>query len=139
MALLTLSLARTVPLGIFFCATTLQRYTSEIRPYFQAHSLCSPFFLLCALNRIPKSIITLVGLFGGALMASEASLPIFLYRANPGTAPETANIVLSRLFREIYARVGPDSLSRVAMLGAVVSLVLLGAALLGTVVGKGVV
>ena len=137
-ALLLFCLARTVPLGTFFCVTTLQRYTSEIRPYFQTHQLRLPFFLLCGLNRIPKSILMLLGLFGGAVMASEASLPIFLYRANPGTGPETANILLARLFREIYASVGSESLSQVATLGVVVSLILLLAALFGTWAGRGI-
>jgi len=137
-ALLLFCLARTLPLGTFFCTTTLQRYTSEIRPYFQTHQLSLPFFLLCGMNRIPKSILMLLGLFGGSLMASEASLPLFLYRANPGTGPETTNILLSRLFREIYASAGPDSLSQVALLGVVVSLFLLVAALCGTWIGRGV-
>jgi hypothetical protein len=136
-ALLLLCLARTLPLGTFFCATALHRYTAEIRPYFQTHQLRLPFFLLCGINRIPKSILMLLGLFGGALMASEASLPVFLYRANPGTEPETANILLARLFREIYASVGPESLSQVATLGILVSLLLLLAALLGTWAGRG--
>jgi len=136
-ALLFFCLARTLPLGTFFCATTLQRYTSEIRPYFQTHQLSLSFFLLCGLNRVPKSILMLLGLFGGAMMASEASLPIFLYRANPGTEPETVNILLARLFREIYASAGPESLSRVATLGVVVSLLLLLAALFGTLAGRG--
>ncbi len=137
-ALLLFCLARTLPLGAFFCATTLQRYTSEIRPYFQTHQLRPSFFLLCGLNRIPKSILMLLGLFGGAMMGSEASLPTFLYRANPGTEPETANILLARLFREIYATAGPESLSQVATLGVVVSLLLLLAALFGTWAGRGV-
>jgi len=80
----------------------------------------------------------LLGLFGGAMMASEASLPTFLYRANPGTEPETANILLARLFREIYASAGPESLSQVATLGVVVSLLLLLAALFGTWAGRGI-
>lgn len=137
-ALLLFCLARTLPLGTFFCATTLQRYTSEIRPYFQIHQLRLSFFLLCGLNRVPRSILMLLGLFGGAMMASEASLPIFLYRANPGTEPETINILLARLFREIYASAGPESLSRVATLGVVVSLLLLFAALCGTWAGRGI-
>jgi hypothetical protein len=137
-ALLLLCLARTLPLGTFFCATVLQRHTSVIRSYFQIHQLRLPFFLLCGLNRIPKSILMLLGLFGGAVMASEASLPTFLYRANPGTEPETANILLARLFREIYASAGPQSLARVATLGIVVSLVLLLASLFGTWGGRGI-
>lgn len=137
-ALLLFCLARTLPLGTFFCVTTLQRYTSEIRPYFQVHQLRLPFFLLCGLKRVPKSILMLLGLFGGAMMAVEASLPTFLYRANPGTEPETANILLARLFREIYASAGPESLSRVATLGVVVSLLLLLAALFGTWIGRGI-
>lgn len=137
-ALLFFCLARAVPLGTFFCTTTLQRYTAEIRPYFQAHRLRLPFFLLCAFNRIPKSILMLLGLFGGALMAAEAALPLFLYRANPGTGPETVNLMLSRLFREIYASVGPDSLSQVATLGLAVSLMLLLAAFGGAWIGRGV-
>ncbi len=136
-ALLLFCIGRTLPLGTFFCATTLQRYTMEIRPYFQTHHIGLPFFLLCALNRIPKSILMLVGLFGGALMASEAALATFLYRANPGTQPETANIMLARLFREVYASAGPESLSRVAALGVFVSLLLLIAAFLGTLAGTG--
>lgn len=138
-ALLLLCVAKTVPLGTFFCATTLQRYTSDLRPYFQTHQLRLSFFLLCGLNRIPKSLLMLLGLFGGAVMASEAALPTFLYRANPGTAPETANLMLARFFREIYASAGPDSLSTVAALGALVSLLLLTAALVGTLIGKGAV
>jgi hypothetical protein len=136
-ALLSLCIGRTLPLGIFFCATTLQRYTSEIRPYLQTHHIGLPFFQLCALNRMPKSILMLLGLFGGALMASEAALPTFLYRANPGTQPETANIMLARLFREMYASAGPESLTQVATLGLLVSLVLLASAFLGTLIGVG--
>jgi hypothetical protein len=136
-ALLFFCFARTLPLGTFFCVTTLQRYTSEIRPYFQSHQLSLSFFLLCGLNRVPKSILMLLGLFGGAMMSSEASLATFLYRANPGTEPETVNILLARLFREIYASAGPESLSRVATLGVVVSLLLLLAALFGTWAGRG--
>ncbi len=135
--LLLLCIGKTLPLGTFFCATTLQRYTSEIRPYLQIHHVGLPFFLLCALNRIPKSILMLVGLFGGALMATEAALPIFLYRANPGTQPETANIMLVRLFREMYASTGPESLSQVATFGLIVSLVLLASAFFGTLAGRG--
>jgi hypothetical protein len=137
-ALLLFCLARTVPLGIFFCATTLHRHTSGIRPYLQTHRLNLPFVLLCGMNRIPKSTLMLLGLFGGALMASEASLPTFLYRANPGTGPETANILLFRLFRETYATSGPESLSRVATLGVIVSLALFMAALFGTWAGRGI-
>lgn len=135
-ALLLLCVGRTLPLGVFFCATTLHRYTSEIRPYLHAHHIDLPFFLLCALNRIPKSILMLLGLFGGALMASEAALATFLYRANPGTQPETANIMLARLFREMYASAGPKSLSQIATLGLFVSLVLLVSAFLGTQAGR---
>lgn len=135
--LLLFCIGRTLPLGIFFCTTTLQRYTSEIRPYLQTHHVGLLFFLLCAINRIPKSILMLLGLFSGALMATEAALPTFLYRANPGTQPETANIMLARLFREVYANVGSESLSRVATLGLFVSLILLVSAILGTLAGRG--
>lgn len=134
-ALLSMSIARSVPLGVFFCATGLQRYTSEIRPYLHIHRVGLFFFLVSALNRIPKSTIMLLGLFGGAMMASETALPIFLYRSNPGTQPETTNIMLSRLFREIYQSAGPESLSHVASLGFSVSLVLLLSAFLGTLLG----
>lgn len=134
--LLLLCLARTVPLGAFLCATTLQRYTSDIRAYFRVHHLSLPFFLLCGLGRIPRSLFLFLGLFGGALTASEASLATFLYRANPGTAPETANIMLARLFREVYAYSGPASLLRVAMLGAAVSLLFVLAALAGAWAGR---
>lgn len=137
-ALFFLSIGRTLPLGAFFCATTLHRYTSEIRPYVQTHHMGLPFFLLCSLNRMPRSILMLLGLFGGALMASEAALPTFLYRANPGTQPETVNIMLVRLFREMYASVGPESLIQVATLGLLVSLALLMSAFLGTLLGKGI-
>lgn len=134
-ALLLLCLARTVPLATFFCATTLHRYTSDIRAYLQIHQFRLPFFLLCSINRIPKAIVMLLGLFGGSLMATESALATFLYRANPGTGPETANILLARVFREIYASVGADSLPSVATLGAGVSLILLGFAFVGTWLG----
>jgi hypothetical protein len=135
-ALLLVCLARTVPLGIFFCATTLQRYVSEIRAYSQIHQLRLPFFLLCGVRRVPPSIIVLLGLFGGSLVASEASLAVFLYHANPGTPPETMNIMLGRMFREIYASLGPESLPKIAVLGIVISGLLLSAAVLGTLAGK---
>lgn len=135
--LLLVCVARTIPLGTFFCATTLHRYTSEIRPYLQTHHIYLPFFLLCSLYRIPKSILMLLGLFGGALMATESPLPTFLYRANPGTPPETANIMLARIFRELYASAGPDCLSRVATFGLIISLVFIISAFLGTFVGVG--
>ncbi|WP_291315907.1 hypothetical protein [Desulfuromonas sp.] len=137
-ALLLVCVGRALPLGAFFCATTLQRYTAGIRPYLKTHRISLSFFMLCAFNRIPKSILMLLGLFGGALMASETALPVFLYRANPGTQPETANILLSRLFREVYASAGPESLARVATLGLLVSLVLLACALVGTLVGRSI-
>jgi hypothetical protein len=136
LTLLGLCLGRALPLGVFFCATTLHRYTAQLRPYFRTHQLELPFFLICAFNRIPKSILMLLGLFGGALMASEASLPTFLYRANPGTGPETANIILSRVFREMYGNGGPEVLSQVAILGILVSLVLIISALIGTLLGR---
>jgi hypothetical protein len=135
-SVLALSLARTVPLGIFFCSTTLHRYTVQLRPYFRIHRLELPFFLVCAFNRMPKSILMLLGLFGGALMASEASLPTFLYRANPGTQPETTNIMLSRVFREMYGSLGPESLSNVAFQGLFVALVLVLSALVGALLGR---
>ncbi len=138
-ALLFFCLARTVPLGAFFVATTLQRYTSEIRPYLRVHRVGLPFFLICALNRIPKSVLSLIGLFGGAVMASEAALPIFLYRANPGTQPETVNIILSRMFRETYALSGPETLSRVATAGLILSVILLLSAFIGALFGRGIV
>jgi len=72
-------------------------------------------------------------------MAAESSLPIFLYRANPGTGPETINVMLSRLFRENYASAGSETLGRVAALGILVSLALLVAALLGTFVGRALI
>lgn len=137
-SLLSMSTARSIPLGVFFCATALQRYTSEIRPYLQTHRIGFFFFFVSAFNSIPKSIIMLIGLFGGAMMASEVALPVFLYRANPGTQPETMNIMLSRFFREIYQGVGPESLPQVATVGFVVSLALLLSAFLGTLLGKGV-
>jgi hypothetical protein len=135
--LLLLCLARILPLGVFFCATVLQRYTSDIRPYIKVHKLTLPFFLLSALHRIPKSILMLLGLFGGAMIASETSLSIFLYRANPGTEPETVNVVLSRLFREIYATAGPASLPELARFGMILCLFLLGGALVGSWIGRG--
>lgn len=137
-ALALLCIGRILPLGIFFCATSLQRHTSEIRSYIQIHHIGLQFFFLCALNRIPKSTIMLLGLFGGALMASESALPVFLYRANPGSQPETTNIMLARLFREMYASVGPDSLQQISTFGLLVSLMLLGCAFLGTLAGIGI-
>ena len=137
-ALLILSLARSVPLGTFFCATFLHRYVSEFRAYVQVHALRFPLLLLCGVNRIPRSIVTLLGLFGGALLAAEASLPMFLYRANPGTGPETANIMLARLFREVYATSGSRSIGEVASLGVIVAVVLVIAALAGLWTARGV-
>lgn len=134
--LLILCLARIVPLGTFFCATTLQRSTGDIRPYCRTHRLLLPFFLSSAVYRVPKSILTFLGLFGGAAMAAETSLPIFLYRANPGTPPETANVLLSRLFRENYATLDGDTLPQLAVLGLVVSAGLLFAAAAGTIAGR---
>jgi hypothetical protein len=136
LTLLGLCLGRVLPLGVFFCATTLHRYTAQLRPYFRTHQIELPFFLVCSFNRIPKSILMLLGLFGGAIMASEASLPTFLYRANPGTGPETANIILSRVFREMYGNGGPEVLFHVAILGIVVSLILIISALIGTLLGR---
>ena len=134
--LFVLCLARSLPLGVFFCATTLQRYTVEVRPYIHAHKMHLLFFVWCAIGRLPKSLVALLGLFAGALMATEASLPIFLYRANPGTQPETLNVLLSRLFREVYAVATPESLSRVATFGLIVSSLLLVAAVAGTLIGQ---
>lgn len=131
-ALLFACMARAIPLGVFFCATTLHRYTATIRPYFRSHALSVPFFMLCALNRLPASISVLLGLFGAAMMSTEAALPTFLYRANPGTAPETPNILLARQFREVYASAGAHALPQVALLGLLIALVLYGAAWGGT-------
>lgn len=136
LVLLLLNLARTIPLGAFFCATTLHRPTSEMRPYLRIHHLHLPFFLGCSINRIPKSIMMLLGLFGGALMASEAALPQFLYRANPGTGPETVNILLSREFREVYATMGPLSSMLIAIMGLVIAAALILSAILGTTFGQ---
>lgn len=126
---------KTIPLGVFFCATNLHRYTSEIRPYLQIHNIHLPFFIISALNRIPKSILMLLGLFGGGVMASESSLAHYLYRANGGTEPETMNILLNRLFREIYANTGPESLFQIAQLGLLISVFLMASAFLGTIIG----
>lgn len=131
-ALLLACMARAIPLGVFFCATTLHRYTATIRPYFRTHALSVPFFMLCALNRLPASISVLLGLFGAAMMSTEAALPTFLYRANPGTGPETPNILLARQFREVYASAGTQALPQVAALGMLIAVVLFGAALAGT-------
>ena len=137
LVLLLACLARAIPLGIFFCATSLQRYTATIRPYLRAQHMNVSFFMLCALNRLPNSIPVMLGLFGGAMMMSEAALPTFLYRANPGTPPEMPNILLARLFREIYAQAGSTALPQVAALGMMIALVLFGAALCGTMAGNG--
>lgn len=135
-ALLGCCLARTIPLGVFFCATSLQRYSSSMLPYFQTHRLSLFFFLECSIQRIPQSVYALLGLFAGALTAQESSLPLFLYRANPGTGPETVNVLLSRLFRECYASLGSASLTSAALIGIFVSALLLGVAFLGTMMAR---
>lgn len=133
---LTFTCARVIPLGMFFCATTLQRFTTDIRPYCTVHKLQHRFFLLAAVSRMPKSLVLFLGLFGGATMTAEASLPTFLYRANPGTGPETLNILLSRLFRENYASSGASSLANVAFLGFVISILMIAAAAVGSLMGR---
>jgi hypothetical protein len=130
-----LCLARTVPLGIFFCSTTLHRYTREMLPYFRNHRLRLWFFISCAITRLPKSVLLVLGLLSGSLAGLESALPKFLYRANPGTRPEPINTYLARHFHEIYATQGADSLSQVAVNGFLASVFLLAASAAGTFLG----
>lgn len=134
--LLLFCLAKSVPLGTFFCATVLHRYTADVHAYFRTHFLGLPFYVWIAIRRVPSSIVLLVGMFGGAMIASESSIPTYLYRANPGTGPETANLIFSRLFRELYASTGTETLGAIAATGVGVAVLLLGAAVTGTAVGK---
>lgn len=132
---LAFGMARSIPLGILFCATALHPYTMQVRSYLRSHEIPAAFYVMCALRRFPASVLLLVGLFSGAMMASESSLPLFLYRANPGTPPETVNLFLSRIFKEFYAMTGPATAPFLAGVGAVLCLLLLLAALAGALSG----
>lgn len=134
-ALLITSLARLLPLGTFFCAIALHRYFLTVRPYCNVYQVRLRLPVVCGIGRLSKPFLTLLGLFGGALFASEASIPLFLYRANPGTGPETLNTILPRLFREHYAALGPECLPSLALIGLILSLGALLAALLGSQLG----
>jgi len=128
---LVLSLSRTIPLGTFFCATLLHRYVADIHSYVIVHKINFVLFLLTGIKQIPVSIVLLIGAFSGAIVATESSIPIFIYRANPGTPPESINILLSRLFREMYATSGGETIVIIAGLGILISVSLVGCSFLG--------
>ena len=136
LALLALVVARSLPLGVFFCATGVQQYAQDTRPYFAANRLVFPLPVVSAWQRTPRSLILVLGLFAGGMMGSEAAVPVFLYRANPGTPPETVNLFLMREFRESYGAGGPEVFSRIAGCGLLIALVLLAASLLGTLLAR---
>lgn len=133
-----LCLARTIPIGALFCATTLHRHTREIRPYFRNHHMPVTFFMVCSLNRLPRSIMYLLGLMAGAVVGLETALPKFLYGSNPGSRPVTVNIILATCFREARGHDGPNlpgALTGAAILGIELSLMLVIVSFLGSLIG----
>jgi hypothetical protein len=129
-------LARSIPLGVLFCATTLHPYTIEVRPYFRLHRILPTFYIAGATSQLPRSILVLVGVFSAAMFASDASLAFFLYRANPGTPPETLNLLLARLFKEYHPVVGPSLVQLLAVAGLLIGALLLAVALAGGLLGN---
>lgn len=117
LVLIVLIVARTLPFGVFFVATSLHSHVRSQAGYFRANGLGRRYYILTALRHIPLGILFMIGMFSGAVFTTEAALPDLLFRANPGTQPETANLALFRMEGRLFLSDAENSLMRAGTLG----------------------
>lgn len=125
---------RSVSLALFVVATTMHSRANKIRSYCFANSICSVGYLRLVSKELPILVVVVSALFTSAI-AMDSSLPFYLYRANPGTPPDSINLALLRLFREQYPVLGGHTSMLAVITGFIATPMLLATALIGGISG----